>query len=72
MKKINLEIMGGISSIYLGLAYIIGILFYTLILNINPAHNKLETLINNQLEFHIITLIIYIFFGFVFEIAFGS
>ncbi|NQZ85380.1 MAG: DUF4386 family protein [Nanoarchaeales archaeon] len=63
MKKINLEIMGGISSIYLGLAYIIGILFYTLILNINPAHNKLETLINNQLEFHIITLIIYIFFG---------
>jgi hypothetical protein len=68
MKKINLQIMGGISSIYQGLAYVLGILFYTVILNLIPTNNKIENLILNQTELHLITLFIYVFFGLFFII----
>ncbi len=58
--------LGGIAALYEGAAYIIGMLFFILVLDYSGINNSVEKIaffIDNKITIYILNLIIYVFFG---------
>jgi hypothetical protein len=62
----NIQKCGGISALYAGAAYIMGMIFFLVIvdyMNVTDPMEKLNLLVNNHTGLYTITMIIYVFFG---------
>jgi hypothetical protein len=66
MKMKNLQKLGGFAALYEALAYVLGIVFYLVILDysgvVEPAQ-KVALLVDNQVNMFLLTLFVYILFG---------
>ncbi len=62
----NLQKMGGIAALYEAAAYVLGIIFFMLIVDypgvVDPGQ-KVALLVDNQTSLYIMNLIIYVIFG---------
>ena len=62
----NIQKWGGISALYAGAAYIMGMLFFLVIvdyMNVTDPMEKLILIVNNHTGLYAITMIIYVFFA---------
>ncbi|NQT59539.1 MAG: DUF4386 family protein [Bacteroidetes bacterium] len=62
----NIQKWGGISALYAGAAYIMGMLFFLVIvdyMNVTDPMEKLTLIVNNHTGLYAITMIIYVFFA---------